>query len=184
MNRVLVVGSGGREHALAKCFKKSPTVEKVFVAPGNPGMRDVATVVAIDAMDFGGLIEFSQKEKIDLVFVGPEAPLSAGITDAMETAGVTVFGPRAEAAQVEASKSFAKKLMNLADIPTAKHVTIYSQKEALDYLSVHPAPIVIKADGLMAGKGVTVAMDDATAIEAVKHIYNDMEYGPLVIVEY
>lgn len=184
MNRILVVGSGGREHALAKCFMKSPTVEKIFVAPGNPGMRDVATVVAIDAMDFEGLIGFSRKENIDLVFVGPEAPLSAGITDAMQAAGIRVFGPTAKAAQVEASKSFAKKLMNLADIPTAKHVTVYTQKEALDYLSDHPAPIVIKADGLMAGKGVTVALDDTTAIEAVRHVYSDMEYGPLVIEEY
>ncbi len=184
MNRILVVGSGGREHALAKCFKKSPTVDQVFVAPGNPGMRDVATVVAIDAMDFDRLIEFSKKENIDLVFVGPEAPLSAGITDVMQAAGIRVFGPTARAAQVEASKSFAKKLMNLADIPTAKHVTVFTLKEALDYISVHPAPIVIKADGLMAGKGVTVAMDDATAIEAIRHIYSDMEYGPLVIEEY
>lgn len=184
MNRILVVGSGGREHALAKCFRKSPTVDRVFVAPGNPGMRDVATVVAIDAMDFDRLIEFSKKENIDLVFVGPEAPLSAGITDVMQAAGIRVFGPTARAAQVEASKSFAKKLMNLADIPTAKHVTVFTLKEALDYISVHPAPIVIKADGLMAGKGVTVAMDDATAIEAIRHIYSDMEYGPLVIEEY
>ena len=184
MNRILVVGSGGREHALAKCFRKSPTVDRVFVAPGNPGMRDVATVVAIDAMDFDRLIEFSKKENIDLVFVGPEAPLSAGITDVMQAAGIRVFGPTARAAQVEASKSFAKKLMNLADIPTAKHVTVFTLKEALDYISVHPAPIVIKADGLMAGKGVTVAMDDTTAIEAIRHIYSDMEYGPLVIEEY
>ncbi|PKM67062.1 MAG: phosphoribosylamine--glycine ligase, partial [Firmicutes bacterium HGW-Firmicutes-19] len=180
----MIVGSGGREHALAKCFHKSPTVEKVFVAPGNPGMRDVATIVPIDAMDFEKLISFSKEENIDLVFVGPEAPLSNGISDALKQAGIRVFGPSAQAAQLEASKSFAKQLMNQYDIPTAKHRTVFTKDEAMKYLSSHPSPIVIKADGLMAGKGVTVAMDDQTAIAAVEDIYRDIAYGPLVIEEF
>ncbi|MBV1708753.1 MAG: phosphoribosylamine--glycine ligase, partial [Erysipelothrix sp.] len=180
----MIVGSGGREHALAKCFRKSVTVEKVFVAPGNAGMRDVATIVPIEAMDFDKLISFSKTELIDLVFVGPEAPLSAGIADAMKQAGIRVFGPSAKAAQLEASKSFAKQLMNQYNIPTAKHVTVFSKEEAMNYLSSHSAPIVIKADGLMAGKGVTVAMDDETAIAAVEDIYRDISYGPLVIEEF
>ena len=165
MRRVLVVGSGGREHALAKCFHKSVTVEKVFVAPGNAGMRDVATIIPIEAMDFDKLINFSKNENIDLVFVGPEAPLSAGIADAMKQAGIRVFGPSAKAAQLEASKSFAKQLMNQYNIPTAMHVTVFSKEEAMKHLSENPSPIVIKADGLMAGKGVTVAMDDITRSE-------------------
>jgi phosphoribosylamine---glycine ligase len=184
MNRILIVGSGGREHALAKCFYKSPTVEKVFVAPGNPGMRDVATIIPIDAMDFEKLINFSKNENIDLVFVGPEAPLSNGISDALKQAGIRVFGPSAKAAQLEASKSFAKQLMNQYDIPTAKHITVFTKDEAMKYLSSHPSPIVIKADGLMAGKGVTVAMDDQTAIAAVEDIYREVAYGPLVIEEF
>lgn len=184
MSRILIVGSGGREHALAKCFYKSATVEKVFVAPGNPGMRDVATIVPIEVMDFEKLINFSIKQNIDLVFVGPEAPLSAGITDVLQQAGIRVFGPSAKAAQLEASKSFAKQLMNQYNIPTAKHMTVYSKVEALNYLSSHPSPIVIKADGLMAGKGVTVAMDDETAVAAVQDIYQDVSYGPLVIEEF
>jgi phosphoribosylamine---glycine ligase len=141
-------------------------------------------LVPIEAMDFDKLINFSKNENIDLVFVGPEAPLSAGIADAMKQAGIRVFGPSAKAAQLEASKSFAKQLMNQYNIPTAKHVTVFSKEEAMNYLSSHPSPIVIKADGLMAGKGVTVAMDDETAIAAVEDIYRDISYGPLVIEEF
>jgi phosphoribosylamine--glycine ligase len=183
-NKILVIGSGGREHALAACFAQSPSVEEVFVAPGNPGMRDVATIIAIDPFDFPALIEFVKELAIDLVFVGPEAPLSKGIVDAMRKENIRIFGPTQAAAQLEASKSFAKTLMNKYDIPTAKHATVFSLEEALSYLASHPAPIVIKADGLMAGKGVTVAMDDATAIKAVHEIYPDENLRcPLVIEE-
>jgi phosphoribosylamine--glycine ligase len=183
-NKILVIGSGGREHALAACFAQSPSVDEVFVAPGNPGMRDVATIIAIDPFDFPALIEFVKELAIDLVFVGPEAPLSKGIVDAMRKENIRIFGPTQAAAQLEASKSFAKTLMNKYDIPTAKHATVFSLEEALSYLASHPAPIVIKADGLMAGKGVTVAMDDATAIKAVHEIYPDENLRcPLVIEE-
>ena len=183
-NKILVIGSGGREHALAACFGLSPTVDQVFVAPGNPGMRDVATIIAIDPFDFPSLIEFVRELSIDLVFVGPEAPLSKGIVDVMRKEGIKVFGPTQSAAQLEASKSFAKSIMNKYAIPTAKHITVHSLDEALIYLQSHPAPIVIKADGLMAGKGVTVAMDDDTATRAVHEIYPDPAMRcPLVIEE-
>lgn len=185
MRRVLVLGSGGREHALAACFAKSPSVETVYVAPGNPGMRDVAELVDIQADDFTRLKSYIKSHEIDLVFVGPEAPLSKGIVDDFQQESITIFGPTQAAAKLESSKSFAKSIMNKYGIPTASHQTVYNLNEALDYLRNHPAPIVIKADGLMAGKGVTVAMDDQTAIHAVKEIYPTSEsHGPLVIEEY
>ena len=183
-NKILIIGSGGREHALAACFAKSPTVDQVYVAPGNPGMKDVASTIAIDPSDFELLIECVRELAIDLVFVGPEAPLSKGIVDVMMKEGIKVFGPTQAAARLESSKSFAKSIMNKYGIPTASHKTVYSLDEALTYLASHPAPIVIKADGLMAGKGVTVAMDDQTAIQAVHEIYPDDSLRcPLVIEE-
>jgi phosphoribosylamine---glycine ligase len=183
-NKILIIGSGGREHALAACFAKSPTVDQVYVAPGNPGMKDVASTIAIDPFDFELLIECVKELAIDLVFVGPEAPLSKGIVDVMTKEGIKVFGPTQAAAQLESSKSFAKSIMNKYGIPTAAHKTVYSLDEAVAYLASHPAPIVIKADGLMAGKGVTVAMDDETALKAVREIYPDASLRcPLVIEE-
>ncbi len=185
MNRILIIGSGGREHALAACFKKSPTVEKVFVAPGNPGMCDVAEIVPILADDFEALIEFSKANQISLVFVGPEAPLSKGIVDVLSAQNIPIYGPTANAARLESSKSYAKSIMNKYGIPTAKHVTVHTLAEALQYLSLNAAPIVIKADGLMAGKGVTVAMKDEEAIEAIHEIYHhESIVSPVVIEEY
>ncbi|MBN2850380.1 MAG: phosphoribosylamine--glycine ligase [Erysipelotrichaceae bacterium] len=184
-NTLLIIGSGGREHALAACFAKSPTVDRIYVAPGNPGMRDVATPVAIDSSDFDALVEFAQSKSVDLVFVGPKAPLSQGIVNVMQAKGIKIFGPTLKAARLEASKSYAKEIMNRYGIPTAHHQTVYTLHEALNYLDDHPAPIVIKADGLMAGKGVTVAMDQMTAIQAVQDIYPDpTTVCPLVIEEY
>jgi len=184
-NTILIIGSGGREHALAACFAKSPTVDMIYVAPGNPGMRDVATPVAIDSLDFDALTDFALSKSIDLVFVGPEAPLSKGIVDHMQAKGIKIFGPTLKAARLEASKSYAKEIMNRYGIPTAHHQTVYTLHEALNYLDDHPAPIVIKADGLMAGKGVTVAMDQKIAIQAVQDIYTDpTTVCPLVIEEY
>lgn len=185
MNTVLVIGSGGREHALAACFKRSPSVSKVYVAPGNLGMRDVAEIIDISASDFEGLADFAIKQKVTLIFVGPEAPLSQGIVDFMTTKGLRIFGPTQVSARLESSKSFAKSVMNKYAIPTAKHMTVHHRQEALNYLIEHPAPIVIKADGLMAGKGVTVAMSDQEAIDAVNDIYSDDSVkSPLVIEEY
>ncbi len=182
MNRILIIGSGGREHALAHCFKKSPTVEKVYVAPGNPGMIDVAETVDLRMDDFEGLAKFAKANQVSLIFVGPEAPLSQGIVDFMHHKGLTIFGPTASAARLESSKSYAKSIMNHYGIPTAKHVTVMNKKEAFDHLLTHPAPIVIKADGLMAGKGVTVAMDEQEAYVAINEIYaDDSVIAPVVI---
>jgi len=185
MNTILIIGSGGREHALAACFSKSPTVSKVYVAPGNPGMRDVAEPVYLEITDFEGIAKFAKDKKISLIFVGPEAPLSSGIVDYMTNKGIPIFGPTASAARLESSKSFAKSVMNQYDIPTASHVTVHHRLEALTYLETHKAPIVIKADGLMAGKGVTVAMDDQEAYVAINEIYaDDTINSPVVIEEY
>jgi phosphoribosylamine---glycine ligase len=185
MNRILVIGSGGREHALCDAFAKSPTVAKVYVTPGNPGMRDCATVLTFGINDEKRIGDFCLSHHIDLVVVGPEAPLAAGITDALSARGITVFGPTAAAAQLEASKSFAKDMMREHGIPTADYITVNSKAQALAYLSTHPAPIVIKADGLMAGKGVTVALSDAEAIEAIQALYPHEDHrSPVVIEQY
>jgi phosphoribosylamine---glycine ligase len=184
MKRVLIIGQGGREHALAKCFKKSPTVSHVFVAPGNAGMNDVAQCIDINIMDFKQVIEWITQNNIDLVFVGPEAPLSAGIVDALEISIIKVFGPKAASAQLESSKSFAKSLMQKYHIPTADYVCVNTLDEGLAYLNTHPAPIVIKADGLMAGKGVVVAMSDSQANEALHHMFTDQGVEKVVIEEY
>jgi phosphoribosylamine---glycine ligase len=183
--KILIIGSGGREHALAKCFKQSPTVDRVYVAPGNAGMHDSAFIVPIQANEFAKIEEFVKKEKIDLVFVGPEAPLSMGIVDYLESKGIVVFGPNQVAAQLESSKSFAKRIMDQYNIPTAKYTTVSSYQEAIEYLVNHPAPIVIKADGLMAGKGVTVALTDLEAILAIENLYpNHTETHVTVIEEF
>ncbi|NTW96227.1 MAG: phosphoribosylamine--glycine ligase [Erysipelotrichaceae bacterium] len=185
MNTILIIGSGGREHALARCFRRSPTVEMVYVAPGNPGMNDVAETIDIKMDDFEGLAQFAKEKKINLVFVGPEAPLSLGIVDELRALGICIFGPTKKAAQLESSKNFAKIIMNKYDIPTAKHITVNTKEEALEVLKTHKAPIVIKADGLMAGKGVTVAMDDKDAYVAIQEIYTDDQViSPVVIEEY
>lgn len=182
---ILVIGSGGREHAIAHTFFKSPHVQQVYVLPGNPGMEDVAICVSIDPLDFEAILDFCRKEQIDLVFVGPELPLAKGIADVLNQNNILVFGPSQKAAQLEASKSFAKDLMADYNIPTARYKTVFNKNEALQYLNEHPAPIVIKADGLMAGKGVVVAMDDEHAHEAILNIYPDETIeSPCVIEEY
>lgn len=181
--KILIIGSGGREHAIAHAFHKSNSVKQVYVLPGNPGMEDVANCVSIDPLNFEAIIDFCINEQIDLVFVGPELPLSKGIADVLKQNNILVFGPSQKAAQLEASKSFAKDLMADYNIPTAKYKTLFKRSEALQYLSSHPAPIVIKADGLMAGKGVTVAMDDIQAHEAIDSIYSDESIEALCVIE-
>lgn len=184
MKQVLILGQGGREHALARCFKKSPTVSHVFVAPGNPGMKDVAQCVNLDMMDFESIITWVKEHRIDLVFVGPEAPLSAGVVDTLEAEHIPVFGPRAASARIESSKSFAKSIMKKYHIPTAHYVDITSLEEGLEALLSHPAPIVIKADGLMAGKGVVVAMSDEEAKEALHTMFNHPDVNHIVMEEF
>ena len=174
---VLVIGSGGREHAIAKQFSISPSVEKVFVAPGNDGMRQDVEVVAIDAMDFAGLTQFAKENAVDLTFVGPEQPLAGGIVDFFTARGLRIFGPTKAAAQIEGSKSYAKEIMNKYNIPTAAHETFTDANQAVAYIKEQGAPIVIKADGLAAGKGVIVAMTEEEAIEAVQDMIGNQRFG-------
>jgi len=166
--RVLIIGNGGREHALAWKLAQSPELERLFVAPGNAGTH--VWNVAIPAQDISGLVEFALKEKIDLTIVGPEEPLSLGIVDAFQEAGLRVFGPSKAAAQLEGSKSFAKTIMKSAKIPTAKWKMFEDPEQAKDYVRIIGAPCVLKADGLAAGKGVIVALDLETALQAVDEI--------------
>lgn len=175
--KVLVIGSGGREHAIVKQFKKAPSVEQVYVAPGNDGMKDDAKIVPIAQNSFDELINFAITEGIALTFVGPEQPLTEGIVDAFEAAGLRAFGPKKNAAKIEGSKAFAKELMKKYDIPTAAYGTFSQVDEAVAYIKEQGAPIVIKADGLAAGKGVIVAMTEAEAIEAVEDMIGNQRFG-------
>ncbi|MBC6971791.1 phosphoribosylamine--glycine ligase [Bacillus sp. Xin] len=174
---VLVIGRGGREHALAWKFAQSEQVEKVYVAPGNEGMRDVAMPVDIDENDFDALVLFAKENNIGLTFVGPEIPLMNGIVDRFEAEGLRVFGPNKAAAVIEGSKAFTKELMKKYDIPTAAYETFTNYEEAVAYIQKIGAPIVIKADGLAAGKGVTVAMTLEEALQAVKEMLQDVKFG-------
>ncbi|RUL49311.1 phosphoribosylamine--glycine ligase [Lysinibacillus antri] len=174
---ILVIGSGGREHAIAKKFNEAPSVEKVFVAPGNDGMRDCAEVVALDAMDFAGLAQFAKENAVELTFVGPEQPLAAGIVDFFQERGLTIFGPTKAAAQIEGSKSYAKEIMKKYNIPTAAYETFTDAEKAIEYVKQQGAPIVVKADGLAAGKGVIVAMTEQEAIEAIDDMIGNQRFG-------
>ena len=175
--KVLVIGSGGREHAIVRQFKNSPSVTEVFVAPGNDGMKSDATCVAIDALEFDMLVAFVQENAIDLTFVGPEQPLAAGIVDHFEAEGLRIFGPTKAAAQIEGSKSFAKELMKKYNIPTAAYETFTDVKEAKAYIQKMGAPIVVKADGLAAGKGVVVAMTLQEAFNSVEDMIGNQKFG-------
>src|SRR5436190_12471950 len=174
--KLLVIGSGGREHALASKLAHSPKVQKVFVAPGNGGTALESGLENIALTDIPKLIEFAKKEHIHLTVVGPEAPLAAGIVDAFQDAGLKIFGPTRAAAQLESSKDFAKQFMVRHGIPTARHATFEKADEARAYVQKHGAPIVIKADGLAAGKGVVVA---STREEALATIDSMMTGGKL-----
>lgn len=165
--RILVIGSGGREHALAARLVQSPDVEKVFVAPGNSGTEQIAENIDIPVDDLQALADFAKKEKIDLVVPGPELPLTLGICELMQANGIACFGPDGYAAQLEGSKSFAKEVMAKACVPTAFARTFADPQQARDYAREHGAPMVVKADGLAAGKGVVVASTIAEAIIAI-----------------
>ncbi|MED0827801.1 phosphoribosylamine--glycine ligase [Bacillus pacificus] len=174
---VLVIGRGGREHALAWKFAQSTKVKKVYVAPGNEGMRDIATPVDIDENDFDALVLFAKENHVELTFVGPEIPLMNGIVDRFTEEGLRVFGPNKAAAVIEGSKAFTKELMKKYDIPTAAYETFTDYEEAVQYIQKVGAPIVIKADGLAAGKGVTVAMTLEEALQAAKEMLQDVKFG-------
>jgi phosphoribosylamine--glycine ligase len=162
---VLLIGGGGREHALAWKLSKSPLLTTLFCAPGNAGIAECASVIALDISDAGAVERFCREKSIDLVVIGPEAPLVAGLSDALRSAGVSVFGPSQAAAQLEASKAFTKALCQKNDIPTAAYGVFDNEADALAHLEDKGAPIVVKADGLAAGKGVAVCdtLDDARA---------------------
>ena len=165
---VLVVGKGGREHALARAASLSPQCETLYMAPGNPGMAKLGTCVPVADNDIEGLVQFAKDHAIDLTIVGPEATLALGIADAFKAEGLTVFGPSQAATQVESSKDFAKEIMKKYDIPTAAYATFDNFDDAWRYVQEQGAPIVVKEDGLKAGKGVTVAMRLEDAREALE----------------
>lgn len=175
--KILVIGKGGREHAIVRQFSKSALVEQVYAAPGNDGMRADAELAAIDEMDFESLADFAVNEKIDFTFVGPEQPLAGGIIDFFEKRGLRIFGPSQAAAQIEGSKAFAKELMKKYEIPTAGYETFTEAAPAIEFIRRHGAPIVIKADGLAAGKGVVVAASEEEAIAAVSDMLEGQKFG-------
>ena len=175
--RILIIGSGGREHAIAWKLSKSDKVERIYCAPGNAGIAEVAECVPISEDQFEQLKKFALEQQIDLVVVGPEAPLFAGLVDVLEEAGLKAFGPRKNAAIIEGSKVFTKQLMKKYNIPTAAYESLDNYEEALAYLRKQQAPIVIKADGLAAGKGVTVAATLEEAEQALREIMIDKVFG-------
>ncbi|MDR0845947.1 MAG: phosphoribosylamine--glycine ligase [Lactobacillales bacterium] len=178
MLNILVIGSGGREHSIGKKFKESDKVGEVYCAKGNPGMAsDGIKLVDIAEDDHEALIAFAKENNIDWAFIGPEIPLMAGIVDDFEAAGLKAFGPHKNAAMIEGSKDFAKNLMNRYNIPTANHQTFTDYKAARAYVEAKGAPIVIKADGLAAGKGVVVAETLDQAVEALKDMLLDHAFG-------
>lgn len=176
--KVLVIGSGAREHAIAYTLLRGESVEEVTVAPGNPGMElDGIRTLSLNPSNQAALIDFVRNNDYDWVFVGPEVPLIEGIVDAFHEAGIPAFGPNKAAAQIEGSKDFAKRLMERHGIPTASYQTFEDLDSATAYVHEHGAPIVVKADGLAAGKGVTVAMDEGTAVSALEDIFVDHRFG-------
>jgi phosphoribosylamine--glycine ligase len=175
--RILVIGSGGREHALCWAIAASPLCDALYCAPGNPGIAKEATCVPIAATDIDALLAFAKNEKIDFVVVGPEAPLVAGLVDQCEAAGIAAFGPSAAAAALEGSKGFTKDLCAKYDIPTAHYRRFTDAEAAKAYARAKGAPIVVKADGLAAGKGVTVAMTIDEAIAAIDDILVANRFG-------
>ncbi len=184
--KVLVVGGGGREHALVWKIAQSQKVTKVYCAPGNAGISEQATIVPIKANDLNGLLEFALKEKIDLTVVGPEDPLTQGIVDLFESKGVSIFGASRKAAEIEGSKAFAKEMMRKYHIPTAAYEIFDDRNEAVKYIRKRGAPIVVKADGLAAGKGVIICKTIDEAIHSVDKIMVEKifgEAGKRVVVE-
>ena len=186
--KVLVVGSGGREHAIVWKLAQSPKVTKLYCAPGNGGIAELAECVNIKATDIDAIVRFAEEEDIDLTVVAPDDPLALGMVNALEKAGRRAFGPTAEAALIEASKSFSKQLMKKYGIPTADFNVFDSEEEAIKYLEKADYPIVVKADGLALGKGVIIAEDKIQAAEAVRSMMSGGKFGKagsrVVIEEY
>lgn len=175
--KVLVVGRGGREHAICRKISESQKVSQVFVAPGNPGMEDVAELIAIQENEQEKLIQFATENEVGLTIIGPEVPLLEGLADRFQQAGLPVFGPKKSAAVIEGSKAFAKEIMKKYQIPTAEYAVFTNYEDARAYLAEKGAPIVIKADGLAAGKGVTVAMTMEEAELSLQEMLLNERFG-------
>ena len=182
---ILVLGSGGREHALAAALADSDQIENLFIAPGNAGTQALATNVDLDILASSDVLAFCQQHDIDVVVVGPEAPLVAGVADDLRAAHIAVFGPGKDAAQLEGSKSFSKAFMQRHNLPTAAYEVCRTREQAQNYLSMHGAPVVVKADGLAAGKGVVVAYDEQTAQNAIDDCFSGRfgQAGDVVVLE-
>lgn len=182
--KVLVVGSGGREHAIVKALARSPQVEKIYCAPGNAGIAEDAECVAIGVEDVDALVAFARDNGIDMTVVGPEAALAVGLVDAMEAAGLKAFGPTKAAARIESSKEFAKQMMTKYNVPTASYEAFDDFNKAWEYVKSRPLPAVIKYDGLAAGKGVVVALSYEEAERALRDMLLDSAFGKgRVVVE-
>ncbi len=175
--KVLVVGSGGREHAIVWALSKSHRVTELYCAPGNAGIAALATCVPVGATDVEAMVSWAVEHQMDFVVVAPDDPLALGMVDALEAAGIPAFGPRKDAAVIEASKAFSKELMRKYHIPTAKYATFTDMDQAIAYIHEQGAPIVVKADGLALGKGVTVAATEEEAVEAVRAMMADNKFG-------
>ncbi len=174
--KVLVIGSGGREHAVVKALSKSPLADKIFALPGNPGMRE-ATCIPGDVMDIKGVVAAAKTHQIDFAVVTPDDPLAAGMVDALEGAGIPCFGPDRKAAEIESSKVFSKGLMAKYNIPTARWQAFSNLEEALAYVKAQPFPLVVKADGLAKGKGVVIAGSYQKAEQALRDMLVDQVFG-------
>ncbi len=168
---ILILGSGGREHSLAWAVMQNPKCDRLIVAPGNAGIAQIAECASLDIENGGAVVNFAEANAIDFVIVGPEAPLAVGVADRLREAGVLVFGPSAEAARLEASKSFTKEVCDASGAPTAAYARFTEAAPAKAYIKEQGAPIVVKADGLAAGKGVIVAMDEQTALDAIDDMF-------------
>ncbi len=175
--KVLVIGGGGREHALVWKIAQSPLVKKIYCAPGNPGIAGQAECLPIAADDLDGLFAFAAREKIELTVVGPELPLTLGIVDLFQEAGLAIFGPSKAAARLEGSKAFCKDIMARCGVPTADYGTFTDRDQAVAFIERRGAPIVVKADGLAAGKGVVVAQSVAEAVAAVDQAMVEGAFG-------
>jgi phosphoribosylamine--glycine ligase len=182
--KVLIIGSGGREHAIAWKLRQSSVVKRIYCAPGNPGIAAFAQCLPIKLDDISSLAAFAQREQIDLTVVGPEYPLTLGIVERFNELGLTIFGPSSQAVRLESSKNFAKEIMIAAGVPTARYQVFKSAGELQNHLANCPIPVVLKADGLAAGKGVFVCMNRSEALSAIPAIFGELHSEQVVVEEF